>query len=127
MADSGLRENAEKALDAATDGVAAAREKFSRVTDDLQDRYKKVSQDVRRGAERASKEIRRTAAAAADSYQEAAKTVQKKYHKVRKDVVRVAGDASDYVRENPGKAVLIAAGIGFLLGLVVRRRDEDED
>jgi ElaB/YqjD/DUF883 family membrane-anchored ribosome-binding protein len=35
-----------------------------------------------------------------------------------------------YVRDNPAKAVMIAAGVGFLLGLVVRGRggrDEDEE
>ena len=30
-------------------------------------------------------------------------------------------DAEDYVRENPTKAVFTALGIGFVLGLVLRR------
>jgi len=29
------------------------------------------------------------------------------------------------VRENPGKSLLIAAGVGFLIGLAVRRRRDD--
>jgi len=32
-----------------------------------------------------------------------------------------------YVRDNPGKALLLAAGVGFLLGLVVRGRGGDDD
>jgi ElaB/YqjD/DUF883 family membrane-anchored ribosome-binding protein len=31
-----------------------------------------------------------------------------------------------YVRENPGKALLISVGVGFLVGLLLRS-DEDED
>ena len=30
-------------------------------------------------------------------------------------------DLEEYIRENPSKAVLVAAGVGFLLGLIVRR------
>jgi len=33
---------------------------------------------------------------------------------------------STYVRENPGKSVLIAAGVGFLIGLLFRGRSDDE-
>jgi ElaB/YqjD/DUF883 family membrane-anchored ribosome-binding protein len=32
-----------------------------------------------------------------------------------------------YVRSNPGKALLISVGVGFLVGLLLRRSDEDED
>jgi ElaB/YqjD/DUF883 family membrane-anchored ribosome-binding protein len=32
-----------------------------------------------------------------------------------------------YVRDNPAKAVMIAAGVGFLLGLVVRGRGGRDD
>jgi ElaB/YqjD/DUF883 family membrane-anchored ribosome-binding protein len=125
MADSGLSDAAEKALNTASDGVAAAREKFTRVADDVQSRYKKVSDDVRRGAERATKEIRRSANVARETYEDTAKKVRKGYHKIRKDAGRWSETAGEYVRENPGKAVLIAAGVGFLVGLIVRRRDED--
>jgi ElaB/YqjD/DUF883 family membrane-anchored ribosome-binding protein len=127
MADSGFSESAEKAAEAVADGVAAARDKFQRVSDDVQHRYKRVSKDVRRGAERASREIRRSAEAARETYRDTADKVQKGYKRTRSEVERLGRDVGEYVRENPGKAVLIAAGVGFLLGLVVRRRDTDDD
>jgi ElaB/YqjD/DUF883 family membrane-anchored ribosome-binding protein len=34
----------------------------------------------------------------------------------------MAGQAEDYVRENPWQAVGVAAGIGLLLGLILSRR-----
>jgi ElaB/YqjD/DUF883 family membrane-anchored ribosome-binding protein len=127
MADSGFSESAEKAAEAVADGVAAARDKFQRVSDDVQHRYKRVSKDVRRGAERASREIRRSAEAARETYRDTADKVQKRYKRTRSEVERLGRDVGEYVRKNPGKAVLIAAGVGFLLGLVVRRRDTDDD
>jgi ElaB/YqjD/DUF883 family membrane-anchored ribosome-binding protein len=33
---------------------------------------------------------------------------------------------STYVRANPGKSVLLAAGVGFVLGLLFRGRNDDE-
>jgi ElaB/YqjD/DUF883 family membrane-anchored ribosome-binding protein len=33
----------------------------------------------------------------------------------------VSSDVNDFVQENPGRAVLLAAGVGFLIGLLVRR------
>ncbi|OGA18182.1 MAG: hypothetical protein A3I63_04925 [Betaproteobacteria bacterium RIFCSPLOWO2_02_FULL_66_14] len=39
------------------------------------------------------------------------------------DRTRLAAKATDeYVRENPWKAVGVAAGVGFLLGLLINRR-----
>lgn len=29
-----------------------------------------------------------------------------------------------YVRENPGKSLAIAAGVGFLIGFILRRKDD---
>jgi ElaB/YqjD/DUF883 family membrane-anchored ribosome-binding protein len=127
MADTGIRDSAEKAFDAATEGVAAARDKFNRVSDDVQDRYQKVSRDVRKGAERASRELRRSADAARETYRDTADSVRRGYHKAKKETTRVAKDVGEYVRENPGKSVLIAVGVGFVLGLIFRRRDEDDD
>jgi len=39
----------------------------------------------------------------------------------------VSREVSLYVRDNPGKSVLIAAGVGFLLGLLTRRGSRDDD
>ncbi len=37
----------------------------------------------------------------------------------------VTQKATEYVRNNPGKSIAIAAGIGFALGLLLRRRGDD--
>jgi ElaB/YqjD/DUF883 family membrane-anchored ribosome-binding protein len=37
----------------------------------------------------------------------------------------VTDKATDYVRQNPGKSVAIALGIGFALGLLLRHRSDD--
>ena len=38
------------------------------------------------------------------------------------DVKELANNATDYARKNPGQAILISAGVGLLLGLVLRGR-----
>ena len=126
MAEKGFQETADKALDDVSDSVASARDKFKGVADDVQSRYRKVSDDVRRGAERAQHEIRRGAAAARETYRDTAEQVRRGYNKVRKDATRMSRQVGDYVQENPGKSVLIAAGVGFLIGLIVRRATDDD-
>ena len=37
----------------------------------------------------------------------------------------VAENARGYVRDNPGKAIAIALGVGFVIGLLLRRRGDD--
>lgn len=118
--------NAETARERVTEGVAAARERFQRLGDDVQGRYRQVSDDVRRGAERASAEIRRGAERAREGYRDAAETARETYDKVRSDAGNLTREVGFYVRDNPGKALLIAAGVGFLLGLLARGRGDDE-
>ena len=46
---------------------------------------------------------------------------------MRHDAAQVTDNVNEYVRENPGKSILIAAGVGFLIGMLVRggrRRDD---
>jgi len=38
------------------------------------------------------------------------------------DLGQLAENAKDYARKNPGQAILISAGVGLLLGLLVRSR-----
>ena len=116
----GTTDNAETAREEGARGVVSARERFQRLTNEVQDRYQAVSDDVRRGAERATNEIRRGAEAARQGAREG-------YDKVRESAGQWSRDLSFYVRDNPGKSMLIAAGVGFLIGLLVRRgRDEEE-
>ena len=55
-----------------------------------------------------------------------AKGVRKGYRRVRKDAAQLSTDVNDYVRENPGKSILIAAAVGFVVGLLVRGRRHDD-
>ena len=54
--------------------------------------------------------------------------VKKGYAKVKAkvqeiDVKEVRDDVVDYIRRNPGKSILIAIGVGFAIGYLVRRRE----
>ena len=89
-------------------------------------RYRQASADVRRGAERASAEIRRGSEKAREGYQELADNARRGYDKVRSDAGNLSREVGFYVRDNPGKALLIAAGVGFLLGLIARGRGDDD-
>jgi len=138
MAEDGSTQNAETTHDSDAEGVSSARERFQRLSEDVRGRYADVSQEVRRGAERATdeirrgkeratKEIRRGKEKARESYQDLADNARRQYDRVRHDAGNVTREVGFYVRDNPGKALLIAAGVGFLLGLVTRGRGSDDD
>jgi ElaB/YqjD/DUF883 family membrane-anchored ribosome-binding protein len=46
---------------------------------------------------------------------------------VRAETGTVTQDVSAWVRENPARSVMIAAGVGFLFGMLVRRNDDYDD
>ena len=63
-------------------------------------------------------------------YEAASGAVRNAYSSTRERVEDVDfGALTDqvrtYVRSNPGKALLISVGVGFLIGLLLRRDDED--
>jgi len=109
-----MSDTVDRAKEAVAEGVDAARERFDDVADDFDRRYKK-----------AAREARKVSAAAREKYDAAVDTLRTGYAKARRDINRLSNDATDYVRENPGKSLLIAAGVGFLIGLAVRRRRDD--
>jgi ElaB/YqjD/DUF883 family membrane-anchored ribosome-binding protein len=140
MAEDGSTPNAETAQERdaqETEGVASARDRFQRLSEDVRGRYASVSQDVRRGAERASAEIRRGAERAStefrrgterarETYEDVADNARRQYDRARSEAGNLTREVGFYVRDNPGKALLMAAGVGFLLGLVVRGRGDDD-
>jgi len=113
------REVAQEVIEKAREGYDSTREKLHAVGDEVGKKYEKISEDVRRRAEHASQVAR-------ERYNETAEVVRTRYKKVRKDMDGLAADVNTYVKDNPGKAVLIAAGAGFLLGFLLRGRHHEE-
>jgi len=67
-----------------------------------------------------------------DKYAAASDAMKNQYNRVREQVDDIDfGEITDqvrsYVRSNPGKALLISIGVGFIIGLLLRRSDRDED
>jgi len=65
-----------------------------------------------------------------EKYQAAAGAARNAYSSAREkvedvDFGAVTDQVRTYVRSNPGKALLISVGVGFLIGLLLRRDDED--
>jgi ElaB/YqjD/DUF883 family membrane-anchored ribosome-binding protein len=55
-----------------------------------------------------------------------------KYNKVRErmddvDMGAITDQVRAYVRSNPGKALLISIGVGFVIGLLLRGGGDDEE
>jgi ElaB/YqjD/DUF883 family membrane-anchored ribosome-binding protein len=97
----------------------SARERFEDAAEDLDRRYRRTARDVRRG-------VKDVADSARERYEDATQNVKRGYVKARREAERIGNDVNDYVKENPGKSILIAAGVGFLLGLLIgRNRDND--
>ena len=86
-------------------------------------RFDRARQYVGEKYESASGKVR-------DGYNSASGKVRDGYNSVRErvedvDVGAITDQVRTYVRSNPGKALLISVGVGFLIGLLLRRDDED--
>jgi ElaB/YqjD/DUF883 family membrane-anchored ribosome-binding protein len=67
---------------------------------------------------------------ASEKYASASGAVRDGYNNMRErvedvDFGAITDQVRTYVRSNPGKALLISVGIGFVVGLLLRRDDED--
>jgi ElaB/YqjD/DUF883 family membrane-anchored ribosome-binding protein len=65
-----------------------------------------------------------------EKYENASSAVRDGYNSMRErvedvDFGAITDQVRTYVKSNPGKALLISVGIGFLIGLLLRREDED--
>jgi ElaB/YqjD/DUF883 family membrane-anchored ribosome-binding protein len=59
-----------------------------------------------------------------DVSEDVRKSVKSAARRIEKDYGDVWTDALRYVRENPGTAVAISLGVGFLLGFLIRGGDD---
>ena len=65
-----------------------------------------------------------------DKYSAASDAMKNQYNRVREkvddvDFGAITDQVRTYVRSNPGKALLISVGVGFLIGLLLRRDNEE--
>lgn len=65
-----------------------------------------------------------------DQYESASEKVRDGYNTMREkvedvDFGAITDQVRTYVRSNPGKALLISVGVGFLIGLLLRRDEEE--
>lgn len=68
---------------------------------------------------------------AKDKYDAASDAMKNQYNRMRErvedvDFGAIADQVRSYVRSNPGKALLISVGAGFLIGLLLRRGDDED-
>ena len=82
--------------------------------DSARDKLHEVSESVKQQASRATDVAR-------ERYDVAAQTLREGYARATKDLDKLSKDVGAYVRDNPGRSVLAAAAVGFVLGLLVRR------
>ncbi|MCP4203303.1 MAG: DUF883 family protein [bacterium] len=105
----------------AAERLESAREKFGEVVESkirgIKDGAGKATQSVKEKAERVS-------AGAREKYEGAREGARHGYEKVTKDLEHLGEDVNEYVRQNPGKAIAMAVGAGFLLGILLRGRRE---
>jgi ElaB/YqjD/DUF883 family membrane-anchored ribosome-binding protein len=111
------RKTLEEVGEAAGAAAQSSRERLSEVARGVEQRYQRVAEEMRREAERAGK-------AAREKVDHAVSGLREGYGKVSKNVGHYSEDVTDYVRDNPGKSLFVAAIVGFVLGLLLRRRDD---
>lgn len=123
--------------------LESARERFGEVVDSkirgIKGGAGKATERVKKQAEKVTASAKEKAGAVTASAKEKAEAVtasaketlegaresaREGYDKVTKDLEHLGKDVNEYVRQNPGKAIAMAAGAGFVLGLLLRgRRD----
>ena len=108
-----------RTMDRAKQKVAAAvgeaREKFQHAAADVGDRFQQVSATARDQSQHVRQQARQRFQATSERMQDA-------YARGRKEAEYRLDDVHDFVRHKPGTSILIAAGAGFLLGLLFRPR-----
>ncbi|MEZ5333616.1 MAG: DUF883 C-terminal domain-containing protein [Thermoanaerobaculia bacterium] len=111
---------AEKASEAAEKAGAAA----SETIDQARAKFAEVADAARRGSSKVREAAGRAGTAAREKADVAVEQLRGGYDRVHKDFDKLRGDVETYVRDNPSKSVLMAAGVGFLLGVLMRRRGD---
>jgi ElaB/YqjD/DUF883 family membrane-anchored ribosome-binding protein len=110
--------------DSAEEKLDAARERFDEAITGVEKRVRGIRKSASRASERVKEKAGKASEVARQKYEEARETARHGYDRVTKDLDELSNDVGEYVRDNPGKSVAIALGVGFLVGVLLRpRRD----
>jgi len=112
-----------KSIERVKDGVGVMVKKTRKVVNDrldaMEETLKSSVDDVGR---RYYKTLERAQGAAREQLGEVKSSLQGTYVQARKKLLPLQRDARKYVQANPARSVLIATGVGLLVGLAARRR-----
>ena len=86
-------------------------------------KYTAASESIKSGYDSAAESVKSTYGAASESVKDRYTAVKGKIDEI--DFDQVTDQVRGYVRSNPGKALLISVGIGFVFGMLMRRGDDD--
>jgi len=104
------------------DALDKAREKFSEVAERARRGGSQVKESAGRASEVAKEKAAQASEAAKEKYGVAVDNIKQGYDRAHKDIGKLTDDVNEYVRDNPGRSVLIAAGVGFAVGILLRGR-----
>jgi len=104
-------QNPQEAAESAKDHVKAA-------ADDFKAAASAKAEEIRRAAEQKAAELR---AVASDRAREFKGAAQGAWSDARSKAKTWQSESEMYIRDNPMKAVFVAMGVGFVLGLLFRK------
>lgn len=104
------------------DTLEKAREKFSEVAERARRGGSQVKESAGRAKEVAKEKAAQASETAKETYGVAVDNIKQGYDRVHKDMGKLTEDVNEYVRDNPGRSILIAAGLGFAIGALLRGR-----
>jgi ElaB/YqjD/DUF883 family membrane-anchored ribosome-binding protein len=102
----------------AQEAADSAKEHVKSAADDFKTAASAKAEEIRRAAEQKAEELRHVAENKARELRGAAESA---WSDARSKAKTWQTDGESYIRENPTKAIFIALGLGFLLGLMFRK------
>ena len=87
----------------------------------IKDKAQEAKEKLREVGSNASQQFNQIKDSANEYYQQGRDKAQEYYEQGRQKAMELEQNLEDYVREQPIKSVMIAAGIGLLLGILWRR------
>lgn len=104
-------------------GERQERERRKREREEWEKRIGRVQSDLAIIAQEYGEKLSEAAGQARDYMGERVGVVGDKIKELQNaDLTEMAENAKDYARKNPGKAILISAAAGLLVGLIIRGR-----